>query len=92
MVPVWTFSPNNLHGQESQPSIFDDVMFVTTHTALIAIDPLKGRQIWRQDVEFASDFFTVACCGLLNRRVSIHNGKVFRSTRYARLISYDAKT
>ena len=92
MVPVWTYSLNNLHGQESQPIIFDGMMFVTTHTATIAIDPLTGRQIWKQDLEFASDVFKMACCGLLNRGVAIYNGKVFRSTLDAHVIAYDAKT
>jgi alcohol dehydrogenase (cytochrome c) len=61
MVPMWTYNLNNLHGQESQPIIFDGMMFVTTHTATIAIDPLTGRQIWKQDLEFASDVFKMAC-------------------------------
>ncbi len=92
MVPVWNYSLNNLHGQESQPIIFDGMMFVTTHTATIAIDPLSGRQIWKQDLEFASDVFKMACCGLLNRGVAIYNGKVYRSTLDAHVIAYDAKT
>jgi alcohol dehydrogenase (cytochrome c) len=92
MVPVWTYNLNNLHGQESQPIIYDGMMFVTTHTATMAIDPLTGRQIWKQDLEFASDVFKMACCGLLNRGVAIYNGKVFRSTLDAHLIAYDAKT
>lgn len=67
-------------------------MFVTTHTATIAIDPLTGRQLWKQELEFASDVFKMACCGLLNRGVAIYNGKVFRSTLDSHLIAYDAKT
>ena len=91
MVPVWNYSLNNLHGQESQPLIFDRVMFVTTHTATIAINPLTGRQVCKQDLEFASDVFKMACCGLLNRGLAIYNSKVYRATLDAHLIAYDAK-
>ena len=92
LVPVWTYSLNNPQGQESQPVIFDGVMFVTTHTSTVAVDALTGRQIWKQELEFASDVFKMACCGLLNRGVAIHNGKVYRSTLDAHVIAYDAKT
>ncbi len=92
LVPVWNYSLNNSQGQESQPVVFDGVMFVTTHTATVAIDPLTGRQLWKQELEFASDVFKMACCGLLNRGVAIYNGKVFRATLDSHLIAYDAKT
>ena len=92
LVPVWNYSMNNSHGQESQPIIFDGVMYVTSHTATMAIDPLTGRQIWKQELEFASDVFKMACCGLLNRGVAILNGKVYRTTLDAHVIAYDAKT
>ena len=92
LTPVWTYSLNNPQGQESQPIIFDGVMYVTTHTSTVAIDALSGRQIWKQDLEFASDVFKMACCGLLNRGVAMLNGKVYRTTLDSHVIAYDAKT
>ena len=92
MVPVWNYSLNNSQGQESQPIIHDGMMYVTTHTSTVAINPLTGRQIWKQDLEFASDVFKMACCGLLNRGVAIYEGKVYRATLDSHLIAYDAKT
>lgn len=92
LVPVWNYSLNNSQGQESQPIIFDGVMYVTTHTSTVAVDALTGRQIWKQDLEFASDVFKMACCGLLNRGAAILNGRIFRSTLDAHVIAYDAKT
>ena len=92
LVPVWNYSLNNPQGQESQPIVFDGMMFVTTHTSTVAIDPLTGRQLWKQELEFAADVPKMACCGLLNRGVAIFNGKVFRSTLDSHLIAYDAKT
>jgi alcohol dehydrogenase (cytochrome c) len=92
LVPVWNYSLNNAQGQESQPIVYDGVMFVTTHTSTVAIDALTGRQIWKQELEFASDVFKMACCGLLNRGVATLNGKVYRTTLDAHVIAYDAKT
>ena len=92
LVPVWNYSLNNSQGQESQPVIYDGIMYVTTHTSTVAIDALTGRQIWKQELEFASDVFKMACCGLLNRGVAILNGKVYRTTLDAHVIAYDAKT
>ncbi len=92
LVPVWNYSLNNSQGQESQPIVYDGVMFVTTHTSTVAVDAMTGKQIWKQELEFAPDVFKMACCGLLNRGVAILNGKVFRSTLDSHLIAYDAKT
>jgi alcohol dehydrogenase (cytochrome c) len=92
LVPVWAYSLNNPQGQESQPIVHDGVMYVTTHTSTVAIDALTGRQIWKTEIEYASDVFKMACCGLLNRGVAILNGKVFRTTLDSNVIAYDAKT
>ena len=90
--PVWNYSLNNPQGQESQPIIYNGVMYVTTHTSTVAVDALTGRQIWKTDLEFAGDVFRMACCGLLNRGVAIYDGRVYRGTLDAHLIAYDAKT
>ena len=92
LVPVWSYSLNNSQGQESQPIIYEGTMFVTTHTSTVAIDALTGRQIWKQEIEYASDVFKMACCGLLNRGVAILDGKVYRTTLDSNVIAYDART
>jgi alcohol dehydrogenase (cytochrome c) len=92
LVPVWNYSLNNSQGQESQPIVYNGVMYVTTHTSTVAIDALTGRQVWKQELEFPSDVFKMACCGLLNRGVAILNGKVYRTTLDSHVIAYDAKT
>ncbi len=92
LVPVWNYSLNNSQGQESQPVIYQGVMYVTSHTSTVAIDALTGKQIWKQELEFASDVFKMACCGLLNRGVAIYQGKVYRTTLDSHVIAYDAKT
>jgi alcohol dehydrogenase (cytochrome c) len=92
LVPVWNYSLNNPQGQESQPVVYQGVMYVTTHTSTVAIDAVSGKQIWKTEIEYAPDVFKMACCGLLNRGVAIYNGKVYRTTLDSNVIAYDAKT
>jgi alcohol dehydrogenase (cytochrome c) len=92
LTPMWSYSLNNPQGQESQPIIHDGVMYVTTHSATMAINPLTGKQIWKADIELPQDVFKYACCGILNRGVAILNGTLFRATLDAHVIAIDAKT
>ena len=92
MAPVWNYSLNNPQGQESQPIVHDGIMFVTTHTSTVAINALTGRQVWKQEIEYAADVAKYVCCGLLNRGAAIYNGKIYRGTLDAHVIAYDAKT
>jgi alcohol dehydrogenase (cytochrome c) len=92
LAPVWAYSLNNTQSHESQPIVHDGVMYVTTHNATVAINPLTGKQIWKTDVELPQDVFKYACCGILNRGVALYNGKVYRTTLDAHVIALDAKT
>ncbi len=92
-MPVWNYSLNNSQGQESQPIVYQGVMYVTTHT-LDRRDRRAHRQADLEDRSSSSppDVFKMACCGLLNRGVAIYQGKVYRTTLDAHVIALDAKT
>jgi alcohol dehydrogenase (cytochrome c) len=90
--PVWAYSLNNPQGQESQPIVHNGVMYVTTHNSTVALDPVTGKQIWKQDIELPTDVFKMACCGILNRGAAIFDGKIFRATLDAHVVAMDAKT
>jgi alcohol dehydrogenase (cytochrome c) len=90
--PVWAYSLNNSQSQESQPIVYNGVMYVTTHNATMAINPVTGKQIWKQDIDLPQDVFKMACCGILNRGVAIYDGKLFRATLDAHVVAMDAKT
>ena len=92
LAPVWAYSLNNSQSHESQPIIHDGVMYVTTHNATMAINPLTGKQIWKADHELPQDVFKYACCGILNRGAAILEGMIFRTTLDAHVIALDAKT
>ena len=92
LAPAWAYSLNNPQSHESQPIVYDGVMYITTHDSTVALNPLTGRQIWKQPIEYKKDVFAMACCGLLNRGVGIYNGKVFRGTLDSHIVAYDART
>lgn len=89
---TWNYSLNNSMGQEAQPIIADGVMYVTTHNATIAINALTGRQIWKNEIDYAADVAKMACCGLVNRGAAMLDGVIFRTTLDAQVIALDAKT
>jgi alcohol dehydrogenase (cytochrome c) len=90
--PVWAYSLNNSQSQESQPIVHNGVMYVTTHNSTVAINPVTGKQIWKQEIDLPQDVFKMACCGILNRGVAIYDGKLFRATLDAHVMAMDAKT
>lgn len=90
--PVWAYSLNNPQSHESQPIVYKGVMYVTTHNSTVALNPVTGKQIWKQEFDLPQDVFKMACCGILNRGVAIYDGKLFRSTLDAHVIAMDAKT
>jgi alcohol dehydrogenase (cytochrome c) len=92
LVPVWSYSMNNNTGEESQPLIYNGVMYITSQDKTVAIDALTGKEIWKTLVEYPSDTTRVVCCGIVNRGAAIYEGKVFRTTLDARVIALDMKT
>src|SRR5215470_11083639 len=92
LVPAWSYSLNNNTGEESQPLIYNGVMYVTSQNKTVAVDALSGKQIWNTPVEYAPDTTRVVCCGIVNRGSAIYEGKVFRTTLDARVIALDMKT
>ena len=92
LVPVWSYSMNNNTGEESQPLIYDGVMYVTSQDKTVAINALTGKEVWKTPVEYATDTTRVVCCGIVNRGAAIYEGKIFRTTLDARVIALDMKS
>src|SRR6267378_1744751 len=44
LVPAWSYSMNNNTGEESQPLIYNGVMYITSHDKTVAIDALTGKE------------------------------------------------
>lgn len=92
LVPKWAYSLDNSRGQESFPILHDGTLYVTTHDSTIALDALTGVQKWKTLVEYPAETPRVACCGIVNRGVAIHDGKLYRTTLDAHVVAMDAKS
>lgn len=92
LTPVWAYSLNDGRGEESFPLIRNGVMYVTTHSATMALDAKTGKQIWKTAVEYPAETPRVACCGIVNRGVAMLDGKLFRTTLDANVVALDAET
>jgi alcohol dehydrogenase (cytochrome c) len=92
LVPVWNYSYDDNHSEESQPLVYNGVLYVTTNNATMAIDAKTGRQIWKTKVEYPPETPRIVCCGIINRGAALYDGKLFRTTLDANVIALDAKT
>jgi alcohol dehydrogenase (cytochrome c) len=92
LVPAWSYSMNNNTGEESQPLVYNGVIYVTSHAKTVAVDALTGKEIWNTAIEYPPDTTRVVCCGIVNRGAAIYEGKIFRTTLDARVIALDMKT
>jgi alcohol dehydrogenase (cytochrome c) len=92
LIPAWSYSMNNNTGEESQPLVYDGVIYVTSQNKTVAVDALTGKEIWNTPIEYPSDTTRVVCCGIVNRGSAIYEGKIYRTTLDARVIALDMKT
>lgn len=92
LVPVWSYSLADNRGQESQPLVYNGVMYVTTHDATHAIDVATGRQVWKHVIEYPPETPRVACCGIVNRGAAIYQGVLYRTTLDAHVLALNLAT
>ncbi|HXZ00211.1 MAG TPA: methanol/ethanol family PQQ-dependent dehydrogenase [Stellaceae bacterium] len=92
LVPVWNYSYDDNRSEESQPLVYNGVVYVTTNSATMAIDAKTGHQLWKTKVEYPPETPRIVCCGIINRGAALYDGKVFRTTLDANVVALDAKT
>ncbi len=92
LVPVWNYSLNDDRGQESQPMVWEGVMYVTSHKDTVALDAVTGEQLWKHTIEYPPETPRIVCCGILNRGAAIYDGKLYRTTLDNFVIALDQKT
>ena len=93
LVPAWAFSlgGEKQRGQESQPLIYDGIMYVTgSYSRLYAIDVETGAELWQFDARLPEGI--LPCCDVINRGAALYGDKVYFGTLDARLVALDAKT
>ena len=93
LVPAWAFSfgGEKQRGQESQPLVYDGIMYVTaSYSRLFAIDVETGEELWQYDARLPEGI--LPCCDVINRGAAIWGDKVIFGTLDATLVALDRKT
>ncbi|WP_456387811.1 PQQ-dependent methanol/ethanol family dehydrogenase [Profundibacter sp.] len=93
LVPAWAFSlgGEKQRGQETQPLIYDGVMYITgSYSRVYAIDVKTGSEIWQYDARLPEGI--LPCCDVVNRGAAIYGDKLFFGTLDARIVALDLKT
>ena len=89
---AWYFDTDTNRGHEASPIVLDGVMFTTSAWSVVyALNAVTGELIWKYDPMVPKEWGYNACCDVVNRGVSVWEGKVFLGTIDGRLISLDAK-
>ena len=93
LVPAWAFSMGGekQRGQETQPIVYDGVMYVTgSYSRLYAVDLASGEELWQYDARLPEGI--LPCCDVINRGAAIYGDKIIFGTLDARLVALDRKT
>jgi alcohol dehydrogenase (cytochrome c) len=93
LVPAWSFSfgGEKQRGQESQPLVYDGIMYVTgSYSRMWAIDVRTGKELWQYDARLPEGI--LPCCDVVNRGAAIYGDMVYFSTLDAKLLALDRKT
>ncbi len=93
LMPAWAFSlgGEKQRGQESQPIIYDGVMYITgSYSRLFAIDLKTGKEIWQYDARLPEGI--LPCCDVINRGAAIYGDNIYFGTLDARLVALNRKT
>ena len=93
LMPAWAFSMGGekQRGQETQPIVYDGVMYVTgSYSRLYAIDLQTGEELWQYDARLPEGI--LPCCDVINRGAAIYGNKIIFGTLDARLVALDRKT
>jgi alcohol dehydrogenase (cytochrome c) len=93
LVPVWAFSfgGEKQRGQETQPLVYDGMMYVTaSYSRLYAIDLKTGREVWQYDARLPEGI--LPCCDVINRGAAIYGDNIYFGTLDARIVALNLKT
>lgn len=93
LVPAWAFSlgGEKQRGQESQPIIYDGMMYITgSYSRIYAIDIKSGKEVWQYDARLPEGI--LPCCDVVNRGAAIFGDNIYFGTLDARLVALNRKT
>ena len=93
LVPAFSASlgGEKQRGQESQPIVYDGVIYVTgSYSRLFAFDAKTGEELWQYDARLPDGI--MPCCDVVNRGAAIYGDKIIFGTLDAHMVALNRKT
>ena len=84
--------------QEATPLFSNGVLYAITNWSIVfALDARTGRELWRYDPNVNRAFSNPGanrgiCCGVVNRGIALHDGKVLAPVIDGRMVALDGKS
>src|SRR5688572_11773996 len=84
--------------QEATPLFSSGVLYAITNWSIVfAVDARTGRELWRYDPKVDRAFSTAGanrgiCCGVVNRGLALHGGRVLAPVIDGRMVALDGKS
>ncbi len=90
---AWAVDLGTNRGIEATPIVVNGVLYLSSAWSVVhAFDAATGKPLWRYDPKVPRARAKLFCCGVVNRGVAHHRGRIFFGTLDGRLIALDAKT
>ena len=93
LAPVWSmsFGGEKQRGQQSQPLVYDGVMYVTaSYSRIYAFDTKTGKKLWKYEHRLPEGI--MPCCDVVNRGAALYGDLVIFGTLDAQLVALNRKT
>lgn len=93
LAPVWSmsFGGEKQRGQQSQPLVYEGVMYVTaSYSRIYAFDTKTGKKLWKYEHRLPEGI--MPCCDVINRGAALYGDLVIFGTLDAQLVALNRKT
>lgn len=75
---AWSYDLESTRSVQATPIVINGVMYVTSSWSVLhAVNALTGERLWVYDPEVPGEYASKGCCGVVNRGVAYHDGKIF---------------
>src|ERR1044072_2446070 len=96
---AWTSGVGEGGGnQEATPLFSNGVLYAITNWSIVfAVDARPGRELWRYAPKVDRSFSSAGasrgiCCGVVNRGIALHDGKVLAPVIDGRMVALDGQS
>ena len=88
---AWEFDTRTQRGLEATPQIVDGVLYASgVWGSVYAVDARSGAEIWRFNPKVDGQWGRYACCDVVNRGVSVWQGRVYVAALDGRVFALNA--